>query len=118
MPARKPVLALRSAAYFIETRVRGAQGCQAQTDAIRKRAPRAKDFANRRYRHNGKFNDVVAFRKTRCRSTRIHRALRVGEEREIKAVRRRDHWFGQRKHAYSCAADQRHDRSTNPRQRS
>jgi IS5 family transposase len=39
-----------------ETRVWGDQGYQGQTDAIRGRAPRAKDFTNRRYRGRGWVN--------------------------------------------------------------
>jgi len=39
-----------------ETRVWGDQGYQGQTDAIRARAPRAKDFTNRKYRGRGWIN--------------------------------------------------------------
>ncbi len=39
-----------------ETRVWGDQGYQGQTEAIRARAPRAKDFTNRKYRGRGWFN--------------------------------------------------------------
>jgi IS5 family transposase len=41
-----------------ETRVWGDQGYQGQTAAIRQRAPRAKDFTNRRYRFHGRINEV------------------------------------------------------------
>ena len=39
-----------------ETRVWGDQGYQGQTAVIRARAPQAKDFTNRRYRHHGTIN--------------------------------------------------------------
>jgi len=41
-----------------ETRVWGDQGYQGQTDLIRRSAPRARDFTNRRYRHAGKINET------------------------------------------------------------
>lgn len=41
-----------------ETRVWGDQGYQGQTEVIRARAPRAKDFTNRRYRCHGTINEV------------------------------------------------------------
>lgn len=41
-----------------ETRVWGDQGYQGQTAVIRSRAPRAKDFTNRRYRGKGWVNEV------------------------------------------------------------
>jgi len=41
-----------------ETRVWGDQGYQGQTAVIRARAPRAKDFTNRRYRGRGWFNEA------------------------------------------------------------
>jgi transposase, IS5 family len=41
-----------------ETRVWGDQGYQGHTAVIRERAPRAKDFTNRRYRFHGKINEV------------------------------------------------------------
>jgi IS5 family transposase len=41
-----------------ETRVWGDQGYQGQTAVIRARAPRAKDFTNRRYRHHGAINEI------------------------------------------------------------
>lgn len=41
-----------------ETRVWGDQGYQGQTEVIRKRAARAKDFTNRVYRRHGKINEV------------------------------------------------------------
>jgi IS5 family transposase len=41
-----------------ETRVWGDQGYQGQTAIIRKHAPQAKDFTNRRYRYNGKINEI------------------------------------------------------------
>ncbi len=41
-----------------ETRVWGDQGYQGQTAVIRARAPRARDFTNRRYRGHGWFNDT------------------------------------------------------------
>lgn len=40
-----------------ETRVWGDQGYQGQSDAIHLRAPRAKDFTNRKYRGRGWFNE-------------------------------------------------------------
>jgi IS5 family transposase len=41
-----------------ETRVWGDQGYQGQADVIHKHAPNAKDFTNRRYRYNGRINEV------------------------------------------------------------
>lgn len=41
-----------------ETRVWGDQGYQGQTAVIRARAPQAKDFTNRRYRHHGNIDEV------------------------------------------------------------
>jgi transposase, IS5 family len=41
-----------------ETRVWGDQGYQGQTDLIRARAPRAKDFTNRKYRGRGWINEL------------------------------------------------------------
>ena len=41
-----------------ETRVWGDQGYQGQTAVIRARAPRAKDFTNRRYRYHGTINEL------------------------------------------------------------
>jgi IS5 family transposase len=41
-----------------ETRVWGDQGYQGQTGLIRRSAPRARDFTNRRYRHAGKINEI------------------------------------------------------------
>ena len=41
-----------------ETRVWGDQGYQGQTEVIRARAPRAKDFTNRKYRGRGWVNEV------------------------------------------------------------
>lgn len=41
-----------------ETRVWGDQGYQGQRAVIRARAPRAKDFTNRRYRHHGTINEI------------------------------------------------------------
>lgn len=41
-----------------ETRVWGDQAYQGQAHAIRQRAPRAKDFTNRRYRQRGKVNEI------------------------------------------------------------
>jgi len=41
-----------------ETRVWGDQGYQGQTDVIHEVAPKAKDFTNRRYRYNGRSNEV------------------------------------------------------------
>jgi len=41
-----------------ETRVWGDQGYQGQTELIRRRAPRARDFTNRRYRYVGKINET------------------------------------------------------------
>jgi len=41
-----------------ETRVWGDQGYQGQTELIRARAPRAKDFTNRRYRGRGWINEL------------------------------------------------------------
>jgi IS5 family transposase len=41
-----------------ETRVWGDQGYQGQTAIIRARAPRARDFTNRRYRHHGTINEL------------------------------------------------------------
>jgi IS5 family transposase len=41
-----------------ETRVWGDQGYQGQTSIIRKYAPKAQDFTNRRYRYHGKINEI------------------------------------------------------------
>jgi IS5 family transposase len=41
-----------------ETRVWGDQAYRGQREAIRRRAPRARDFTNRRYRHRGVVNAV------------------------------------------------------------
>jgi IS5 family transposase len=41
-----------------ETRVWGDQGYHGQTDLIHGRAPQAKDFTNKRYRFNGRINEV------------------------------------------------------------
>ena len=41
-----------------ETRVWGDQGYQGQSGLIHQHAPHAKDFTNRRYRFNGKINEV------------------------------------------------------------
>jgi len=41
-----------------ETRVWGDQGYQGQTDVIHQVAPKARDFTNRRYRCNGRTNEV------------------------------------------------------------
>jgi transposase, IS5 family len=41
-----------------ETRVLGDQGYQGQTELIRRCAPRARDFTNRRYRYAGKINEI------------------------------------------------------------
>jgi IS5 family transposase len=41
-----------------ETRVWGDQGYQGQTRVIHARAPKAKDFTNKRYRYNGRINEV------------------------------------------------------------
>jgi IS5 family transposase len=41
-----------------ETRVWGDQAYQGQSDVIRERAPRAKDFTNRRYRQHGEINEI------------------------------------------------------------
>ena len=41
-----------------ETRVWGDQGHQGRAGVIHARAPKAKDFTNRRYRYNGKINEV------------------------------------------------------------
>ena len=41
-----------------ETRVWGDQGYQGQTAVIHEHAPKATDFTNRRYRFNGKINEV------------------------------------------------------------
>jgi IS5 family transposase len=43
---------------FHETRVWGDQGYQGQTELIRRRAPKACDFTNRRYRYAGKTNEI------------------------------------------------------------
>jgi IS5 family transposase len=41
-----------------ETRVWGDQGYQGQTESIHRRSPHAKDFTNRRYRRNGRINEL------------------------------------------------------------
>ena len=52
------VLALPHLLHGRETRVWGDQGYQGQTQVIRARAPRAKDFTNRKYRGRGWLNEV------------------------------------------------------------
>lgn len=52
------VLALPHLLHGRETRVWGDQGYQGQTEVIRARAPRAKDFTNRKYRGRGWVNEV------------------------------------------------------------
>lgn len=41
-----------------ETRVWGDQGYQGQTELIRRHAPKARDFTNRRYRQGAKINEI------------------------------------------------------------
>jgi transposase, IS5 family len=41
-----------------ETRVWGDQGYRGQSAVIHKRAPRAKDFTNKRYRFNGRIDEI------------------------------------------------------------
>jgi IS5 family transposase len=41
-----------------ETRVWGDQGYQGQSKVIQARAPRARDFTNKRYRYHGKINEI------------------------------------------------------------
>jgi IS5 family transposase len=41
-----------------ETRVWGDQGYQGQTEVIHEHAPNAKDFTNKRYRYNGRIDEV------------------------------------------------------------
>ncbi len=58
-----------------ETRVWGDQGYQGQTDVIRERAPRAKDFTNRRFRHAGRIDEIEKARnrtKSRVRAKVEH----------------------------------------------
>lgn len=50
-----------------ETRVWGDQGYQGQTDEIRARAPRARDFTNRKWRGRGWVNEITR-RKNRTKS--------------------------------------------------
>jgi IS5 family transposase len=45
-----------------ETRVWGDQAYKGQTDVIRKHAPNARDFTNRRYRYRGVINETVKAR--------------------------------------------------------
>jgi len=52
------VLALPHLLHGRETPVRGDQGYQGQTAVIRARAPRAKDFTNRKYRGRGWINEL------------------------------------------------------------
>jgi transposase, IS5 family len=47
-----------------ETRVWGDQGYQGQTAVIHARAPKAKDFTNKRYRNNGRINEIVRRQRT------------------------------------------------------
>jgi IS5 family transposase len=42
----------------LETRVWGDQGYRGQRAVIRRHAPKAKDFTNRRYRHRGVVDEV------------------------------------------------------------
>jgi transposase, IS5 family len=51
-----------------ETRVYGDQAYRGQRQVIREHAPQAKDFTNRRYRHNGMVDEVhKAKNRTKCR---------------------------------------------------
>ena len=58
-----------------ETRVWGDQAYRGQTDAIKKHAPKAKDFTHRRYRHCGKIDEAERARnrtKSKVRSKVEH----------------------------------------------
>ena len=68
-------LALPHLLHGKETRVWGDQAYQGQTEAIRARAPRAKDFTNRRCRGRGWFNEVEKAKnhtKSRVRAKAEH----------------------------------------------
>jgi transposase, IS5 family len=57
--------ALRHLLHGRETRFWGDQGYQGQTEVIRARAPRAKDFTNRKYRGRGWLNEVEKAKNTK-----------------------------------------------------
>jgi IS5 family transposase len=68
-------LALPHLLHGKETRVWGDQAYRGQSDVIRKRSPRALDFTNQRYRHNGKIDEVQRLKnrsKSRVRSKVEH----------------------------------------------
>jgi IS5 family transposase len=60
-------LALPHLLHGKETRVYGDQAYRGQADVIRRRAPRAKDFTNQRYRYNGQVDETER-RKNRIKS--------------------------------------------------
>ena len=82
-----------------ETRVWGDQGYQGQTEVIRARAPRAKDFTNRKYRGRGWFNEVEKA-KNRTKSQ-----VRAKVEHTIGVIKR---VFGFRKVRYRGLAKNLH----------
>lgn len=82
-----------------ETRVWGDQGYQGQTEVIRARAPRAKDFTNRKYRGRGWLNDVEKA-KNRTKSQ-----VRAKVEHSIGVIKR---VFGFRKVRYRGLAKNLH----------
>jgi IS5 family transposase len=61
------VLALPHLLHGKETRVYGDQAYRGQGDVIRRRAPKAKDFINQRYRDNGQIDETER-RKNRTKS--------------------------------------------------
>lgn len=60
-------LALPHLLHGGETRVYGDQAYRGQTEVIRQRAPKAKDFINQRYRYNGQIDETER-RKNRSKS--------------------------------------------------
>jgi IS5 family transposase len=65
-----------------ETRVWGDQAYRGKTDVIRKHAPRAKDFTNRRHRHCGRIDE------TERAKNRTKSKVRAKVEHSIGAVKR------------------------------
>ena len=82
-----------------ETRVWGDQGYQGQTEVIRARAPRAKDFTNRKYRGRGWLNEAEKA-KNRTKSQ-----VRAKVEHSIGVIKR---IFGFRKVRYRGLAKNLH----------
>jgi IS5 family transposase len=65
-----------------ETRVWGDQACQGQGEVIRKHAPQAKDFTNRRYRYRGVVDEAEEARN------RTKSKVRAKVEHSIGVIKR------------------------------